>query len=366
MAQRTLHWSVDAPYTGLMGIGAIGTGLFFALEGNHTLGRNESRPARLLDVRDYCKLHIIAHYVSVLLGAGAEQHCFHVLPIGKVGDDNAGRSMIDEMVRVGMDVRGVGTVKDRPTAFSVCFQYPDGNGGNITTNDSAAAALTAADVDLALGFLRAPGNRYLALAAPEVPLQLRHDFLRRASELGAFRVVCLTSADAVSEERQALLGLADLVAMNEDEASALTGRPFPPGDARPFLNHCADVLQSYHREIRILLSAGELGAFVFDGRDWDHRPALAVPVSSSAGAGDALLAGVVSALAVGVPLTVPRSRRASAHQHPLESALDLGIILATFSVTSPHTIHPDASLEALLAFAQQHELGLSAKLDGLV
>ena len=36
---------------------------------------------------------------------------------------------------------------------------------------------------------------------------------------------------------------------------------------------------------------------------------------------------------------------------PLESALDLGVLLASYSVTSPHTIHPGADLTALVGFA---------------
>ena len=52
----------------LIGIGGIGSGTFFALNGNHTLGREESRGGRFLDRRDYCKLHIISHYVRPLLG----------------------------------------------------------------------------------------------------------------------------------------------------------------------------------------------------------------------------------------------------------------------------------------------------------
>jgi hypothetical protein len=33
------------------------------------------------------------------------------------------------------------------------------------------------------------------------------------------------------------------------------------------------------------------------------------------------------------------------------SALDLGVLLAAYSVTSPHTIHPQATLSSLLSFA---------------
>ena len=54
----------SSPYHQLIGVGGIGTGIFFELEGNATLGRNESRPSRLLGVRDYCKLHIVIHYVA--------------------------------------------------------------------------------------------------------------------------------------------------------------------------------------------------------------------------------------------------------------------------------------------------------------
>ena len=356
MRPRHLHWNGGAPYAGLMGVGGIGTGLFFALEGNHTLGRNESRPARLLDVRDYCKLHIIAHYVAVLLGAGPGDGCFHVLPIGRVGEDASGRSMLREMAQAGMDVRCVWTAADRPTALSVCFHYPDGDGGNITTSDSAAAALSGADVDGALAFLRHPGRRYIALAAPEVPLEIRRHFLQRASGLGAFRVACLTSADAVSPGRHALLELADLVAMNEEEAAALIGRPFDGAAVRPFLDQCAGTLRAYRQDVRILVSAGEQGAFAFDGQGWDHHPALPVTVASSAGAGDALLAGILAGLSAGLPLAMLGGGRASGECRPAEIALDLGVLLASYSVTSPHTIHPDAGFEALAAFAEQHHI----------
>ena len=73
-----------APYRRLIGVGGIGSGMLFALQGEHELARNESRPARLLDVRDYCKLHIVAHYPTVLLGAREDSGPFHVVPVGKV------------------------------------------------------------------------------------------------------------------------------------------------------------------------------------------------------------------------------------------------------------------------------------------
>src|SRR5258705_12092299 len=94
----------SSPYQQIVGIGGIGTGVFFALEGDPTLGRNESRPGKLLDVKDYGKLHIVLHYVAKLLSSRPESP-FHVVPIGNVGDDEAGRRLPQEMKEVGLDIR---------------------------------------------------------------------------------------------------------------------------------------------------------------------------------------------------------------------------------------------------------------------
>lgn len=66
-------------YKTMIGVGGIGSGMFFLLNGDHTLGREESRSGRLENRKDYCKLHIISHYVKTLLGKK-----FSVIPIGKV------------------------------------------------------------------------------------------------------------------------------------------------------------------------------------------------------------------------------------------------------------------------------------------
>ena len=94
--------------------------------------------------KDYCKLHIITHYVTVLLGSGKG---FSSYPIGKVGFDETGTELLKEMKNAGMDVRGVLQIADKPTLFSVCFQYPDKSGGNITTSNSAADMVNKEDID---------------------------------------------------------------------------------------------------------------------------------------------------------------------------------------------------------------------------
>jgi sugar/nucleoside kinase (ribokinase family) len=341
-------------------VGGIGAGTFFALEGTHDLGRNESRPGRLIDVRDYCKLHIVAHYPAVLLGARPEGVPFHVLPLGKVGIDEAGLRLLAEMVQAGMDTRVVEGVPGHPTLQSVCFQYPDGSGGNITTVDSAASLLTAKDVDRALPWL---DSETLALAAPEVPLAARVHLLERATEKGAFRAAALTTAEVAEARERGLLRLVDLLALNEDEAAALVGAPFPESSEAPFLRRCAEAVGD---DVRLVVTAGARGAFAFDGAGWTHAPALAVPVASTAGAGDALLGGVLAGLAAGLPFVEPGPRRASLADRPLANAFDLGVLLAAFKVTSPHTIPPGLSPRALAGFAREHGLALAGRLPRLL
>src|SRR5258708_11991607 len=183
---RFLRVDENSPYQLLIGVGGLGTGMFFKLDGDDTLGRNESRPGRLLDVKDYCKLHIIIHYVAKLLGARPSGLPFHVVPAGNVGDDRAGQYVIEQMTGVGIDASRVRVNPALPTLFSVCFQYQDGTGGNITTSNSAAAALSTNDIDAITDVLRGGGRRTIALAAPEVPLHVRKYFLDAPTRTRAF------------------------------------------------------------------------------------------------------------------------------------------------------------------------------------
>lgn len=349
-----------APYGRLVGVGGIGTGLFFALEGGHDLGRDESRPARLLDVRDYCKLHIVAHYPAVLLGARPSGDPFHVVPVGRVGADEPGRRLRHEMGEAGMDVSFVRPLTGRPTLFSVCFQYPDGSGGNITTSDSAAASLRPEDLGAVPELLDA---RTIALALPEVALETRHALLRLAGPRGALRVAALATAEVEPARARAFFADVDLLALNAHEAAAVAGQPFPDGPPEPFLEACASALTTVRAGMRAIVSAGRRGAWGLDEGRWTYTPALDVPIASTAGAGDALLGGTLAALALGVPLTVPGPVRAALADRPLESALDFGVLLASYTVTSPHTIHPDACADTLASFARAHGIALGEALS---
>jgi sugar/nucleoside kinase (ribokinase family) len=346
---RLLRIDQNSPYQQLIGVGGLGAGIFFALEGNHTLGRNESRPGELLDVRDYCKLHIVIHYVAKLLA----NQCFRVFPIGKVGSDGPGQFVLKEMTSVGIDTRFVQTTADRPTMFSVCFQYPDGTGGNITTDNSAAAELCARDLDGIENVLEVAGRQTIALSLPEVSLEVRQKFLELATGAGAFRAASFVAAEVAAAKQSGMFGQLDLVALNEGEAAELIGDDFSPDHPETCMAKCVHFLAVKYPHLQMVISLGKEGAYGLNREGWNYCPAPQVEVSSTAGAGDCLLGGILAAIASGLPLLNGQPLRRSLAERPLESALEFGVLLATYKVTSPHTIHPDASLASLIGFAEQ-------------
>jgi sugar/nucleoside kinase (ribokinase family) len=350
------------PYRSLIGVGGLGTGLFFALEGEHTLGRNESRPARLLDVRDYCKLHIVIHYVATLLGAQPSGFPFHVLPVGKVGADPAGQHVLEEMQNVGINTALVQKDDAKPTLLSVCFQYPDGSGGNITTTNSAAAGLSDGDLDEAAKFFKMNGRSTIALSVPEVRLAVRREFLKLATDAGAFRAASFVDAEIGPARELGMLEMLDLVALNESEAEAFTGCRLSPPAFDEFVKQCQSLTEGSYPGLRIVVTAGRQGAFAFAEGQYNFCPAPEVPVVSTAGAGDALLGGVLSALAAGVPFLRSGPVRRSLNEGLLTSALELGVLLGSYKVSSPHTIHPSASLDNLLKFGADRDIEFSSEL----
>jgi sugar/nucleoside kinase (ribokinase family) len=329
----------------MLGVGGIGSGSFFLLNGEHTLGREESRSGHFIDRRDYCKLHIISHYVKVLLGKNIS-----VLPIGKVGDDTAGQALIKEMGIAGLDLRHVQTVAGMQTLFSFCFLYPDGSGGNLTTDNSACDLVGAQEVGEVEADFAAHASGGIALAAPEVSLAARQKLLQMATKYGFWRVAAFTSAEIEPAIGMGLLAETDLLAMNRDEAAAAAGMGSSAGyqAPEPIVEAALTRLKAINPNLQVTITAGGAGSWSWDGKDVWHLPAFPTELVSSAGAGDAFLAGVIAGSVAGLSLP---------------EAQELGMLVAAHAVTSPHTIDARIKREALWAFARQARLVLSARVS---
>jgi ribokinase len=326
----------------LIGTGGIGTGSFFLLSGNHTLGREESRGGRFLDRRDYCKLHILCHYLKVLLGAPLA-----VLPIGRVGSDAAGMRLLQEMREVGLDLRFVAVREGRSTLFSFCFLYPDGSGGNMTTEDSASEEVSAEVVEAAEEEIVRAGERGIALAVPEVPLGARARLLELATRYGLFRAAAFSTGEMEAVRRLGLLKRVDLLAMNRDEARSLAELGDGPVEPKQLAEAAIARIAGRHGHLLLSVTAGAAGSWSWDGSRLLHVPAIPVPVETTGGAGDAHLAGLLAALVLDLPVS-------AAHR--------LGVLLAAASVGSPHTIHRELTRRGLADLAAQARMADEALL----
>jgi len=330
----------------MVGVGGIGTGTFFALKGNETLGREESRLGHFLDRRDYCKLHIIAHYIATLLRPD-----FLTLPVGRVGDDEIGRRLVKEMIETGFDTRFVKASPGHPTLYSFCFVYPDGSGGNLTTDDSACSTIDVSDLAEVEGEFNRFSGTGIALAAPEVPLEVRAGLLEIGRDHGFFNVATFSSEDVLTALEQGLIGKLDLLAMNRHEAATVARLNPEECSGKTIVESAARILTSHYPRLLISITLGGEGSWICEERGLIYRPAIPVDVSSTAGAGDAHLAGLIVGLSVGLSFE---------HAHELAS------LLASFKVTSPHTIHPGACREALRDFARQSRVSLSKEVIALL
>jgi ribokinase len=326
-------------YDALIGVGGIGTGRFFAMNGNHTLGREESRGGYFLDRRDYCKLHIIAHYVQTLLGPK-----FGTYPIGKVGDDDEGKGLIAEIQEAGLDLRYIQTVPNGQTLSSFCFVYPDGSGGNLTTDDSVNASVDAAYVQRARPTFAAFAKRGIALAVPEVPLEARLKLVELGSANGFFCVAALTTEEITSALAYPILHKTDLVALNLDEAAAIGCVEADQEQPLSVVQAAINNLNKIKSDSWIAITAGSKGSWTWDGDFLNHCSAIKTNMASTAGAGDAFLAGTLVGLTANLTLA---------------QAQELGTLVAGLSVTSPHTIHPGIDRCTLKAFADEHQVPVS-------
>ncbi len=338
-------------FEALIGVGGIGTGIFFALEGNHDIGRNETRLGRLLDYRDACKLHIISHMAKTLSGSRP----FHVVPVGRVGNDGPGEELLRQMNRAGLDIRWVRKTEKAPTLFAVCFQFPDGAGGNLTPNNSACSTLMPDDLEECEPLLSRYGKRAMVLAAPEVSLATRASLLERGTRHGCYRIASFVRGEIPEAQRMGLFGQVDLLAFNEEEAAVWADYEGTPRWGDSFRSALQHRLDEAAQDMRLVVTLGAEGAVGYEGGRWVHLPIVEAPVVSTAGAGDTFLGAVLAWLSAGGFFLPPTDRE----EKFICSALEFGNLAAAFSVTRPDTLVEDLNWETLGTFASARGLHLA-------
>lgn len=331
MTSRELNFNpARLRYDGIIGTGGIGSGKFFILNGEHTLGREESRSGHFLEVNDYCKQHIILHYIKVLLGPS-----FDVIPVGKIGTDDIGVMLFNEMSESGFDMKWIRKEPRASTLFSFCFYYPDGSGGNLTTDNSASSQVDAGFIESAIPDIKKLGPRGIIMAAPEVPLDARKRLLELGRESGLFCTASFTTGEINEVLNSDIIDSTDLIAINSDEAATIAGIKNDGADMPVVVNMAIQKLVKHNKSIMVSVTAGKNGSWCWDGADLHRFPAMKVNAVSTAGAGDAFFSGLISGIALGLPLF---------------EAQQLASLVAGLSVCSPDTIHKGVDRHSLKEF----------------
>jgi ribokinase len=330
MKERALKFDpVSLRFTGVIGTGGIGSGKLFMLNGDHTLGREESRSGHFLNVRDYCKQHIILHYIKVLMGPS-----FSVIPVGKIGDDDTGHVLYKEMSSTGFLMSLVEIVPDTSTLFSFCFCYPDGSGGNMTTDNSASAQVE----------IKKLGSKGIILAAPEAPLDARQKILQLGKRNGLFCSASFTTGEMRNALDNGLIANTDLISINMEEASVIAGSYADRADSISIVESAVQHLQIHNKNIMIAITDGKRGSWSWDGNQLKNFPAVLTNVVNTAGAGDAFFSGIICGLTLGLDLF---------------DSQQIASLIAGLSVSSPDTIHKGVDRHSLNRFMKTSELVFS-------
>lgn len=200
--------------------------------------------------------------------------------IGAVGDDAAGRLVLDAIRRSSVDVAGVTVMEGTPTGQAIVVV--DDAGENSIVVVSGANAFVGTD-PLADATKRA-GVLVLSLEVAEPVAREAAEYARAE---GVRVILNLSPAQPVSRD---LLDCVDLLVVNEHELVELVG----PG--LPWMDDGHRTLDACGVDALVVTLGGRGAAVIERGEPVVHRDGLAVPVVDTTGCGDAFLGALAGEL----------------------------------------------------------------------
>ena len=216
-----------------------------------------------------------------------------VAMIGRVGDDDAGRTLRSAMDSAGVDTTSLLTTEGAPSGTALIAVGADGDNA-IVVSPGANGHLSSADVEGATGVLAAADVVLLQL---EVPLGAVSAAVR-----GAGGTVVLNPAPApASMLPPDLLDRVDVIVPNQTELATMAGHAglSPIGEVDP---ETAVALARGLPIAAAVVTLGAAGAIVVTPTDATHLPAPAVMPVDTTAAGDAFCGALADALVGGADL----------------------------------------------------------------
>jgi len=216
-----------------------------------------------------------------------------VAMIGRVGDDDAGRTLRSAMDSAGVDTACLLTTEGAPSGTALISVGADGDNA-IVVSPGANGRVNSADVEGAAGVLAAADVVLLQL---EVPLEAVAAAVRCASG-----TVVLNPAPAPASMLSLdLLDGVDVIVPNQTELATMAGHAglSPIGDVDP---ETAVALARGLPVAAAVVTLGAAGAMVVTPADATHVTAPAVVPVDTTAAGDAFCGALADALVGGADL----------------------------------------------------------------
>jgi ribokinase len=220
-----------------------------------------------------------------------------------VGSDAAGAQVRDGLAGTGVDVDGLMTVADVATGAALILVDVEGH-NQIGVASGANHRLT---VEMARAHEASIAWAQVLVCQLETPLPVVRWALETARRHGVTTVLNPAPVAPVGDD---LLALVDVLTPNEIEAEALAGVMVADVEAA---REAGERLLARGTRCAVI-TLGERGALVCDGRRALHFPAFPVTVVDTTGAGDAFNGALAVGLAAGGTLeqAIPLASAAAA------------------------------------------------------
>jgi sugar/nucleoside kinase (ribokinase family) len=253
-----------------------------------------------------------------------------VLSVGAVGEDDAGRVLVEMLERFGVDCSGLARRPDVQTSSTILPIRPNGDRPAlhvIGANGTQSLDDVPWDAIASAGFLHVGGPEFLG---PENATEI----LSRARAAGT-----VTTCDVLADGWPELLDMlapamehVDYLFPNEEQACALTG-------VKSGFREAAEAL--LERGVgTVVVTRGAEGAAIVSADGVDSVPAFATDVVDTTGCGDAFVAGFIRGLSLG--------------RAPREAAL-VGSATASFVATGLGSDAGEFDLDAVLERAESQQ-----------
>lgn len=213
--------------------------------------------------------------------------------VGRIGDDEFGRVLVKRAAEANVDISRVVYSNETKTATVIVLVSPGGKRSFVYA-PGANDELVVDDFDTAQ---LQPGDALVLSGALALP-RMEGSSIARLFESAKRRNV-MTFLDVTSDQLNLGGGLSpafpftDVFLPNFDEASDLTGEQDPEKIARTLASQGVGT---------VVVKLGSQGAYILSRGESCHVPAVAVDAVDTTGAGDAFVAGFVSAHMRGIDL----------------------------------------------------------------